>query len=59
MFAQTDTRWAPWQVIDANDKHAGRIATLTALSDVLTKAIPAEPPAEGEKVVPIRPKKSA
>ncbi|MCY7339998.1 MAG: polyphosphate kinase [Sphingomonas bacterium] len=59
MFAQTDTRWAPWQVIDANDKHSGRIATLTALADVLTKAIPAEPPAEGEKVVPIRPKKSA
>ena len=28
MFDQTDTRWAPWTVIDGNDKKAARIAAL-------------------------------
>ena len=29
MFARTDTRWAPWKVIDGNNKKAARIAALT------------------------------
>ena len=48
MFALTDTRWAPWRVIDGNDKKAARIAALTAVADALTAALPADPP-------PIRP----
>jgi polyphosphate kinase 2 (PPK2 family) len=47
MFAQTDTRWAPWTVIDANDKKAARIAALTRVADVLADALPNEPPRPG------------
>ena len=35
MFERTDTRWAPWTVIDGNDKKAARIAALTAVADAL------------------------
>jgi len=59
LFAQTDTRWAPWRVIDAGDGRMARIATLTLLADALTKAVPAQPPAAADKVVPIRQQKSA
>jgi len=44
MLDQTDTRWAPWTVIDGNDKKAARIAALTRVADVLADALPAEPP---------------
>ena len=44
MFAQTDTRWAPWRVIDGNNKKSARIAALTAVADALEKAVPMEPP---------------
>ena len=44
MFAQTDTRWAPWHVVDGNDKKAARIAALTIIADALEKAVPLEPP---------------
>jgi AMP-polyphosphate phosphotransferase len=48
MFALTDTRWAPWRVIDGNEKKAARIAALTAVAEAMTAALPADPP-------PIRP----
>ena len=48
MFDQTDTRWAPWTVIDGNDKKAARIAALTRVADALAAALPKDPP-------PIRP----
>ena len=44
MFTQTDTRWAPWRVIDANNKEAARIACLKAIADTLEQAVPMEPP---------------
>lgn len=44
MFAQTDTRWAPWHVVDANDKKAARIAALTIVAEALEKAVPLEAP---------------
>ena len=44
MFAQTDTRWAPWTVIDGNDKKAARIAALTRVADALAAALPEDPP---------------
>jgi polyphosphate kinase 2 (PPK2 family) len=34
-LARTDTRWAPWRVIDMGDKQAGRIAALTAVAEAL------------------------
>ena len=44
MFAETDTRWAPWTAIDGNDKKAARIAALTRVADALAEALPKEPP---------------
>jgi len=58
LFAQTDTRWAPWRVIDAGDSRAARISALTILTDAMAKAIPAEPPVAADKVVSIRQQKS-
>jgi polyphosphate kinase 2 (PPK2 family) len=54
LFAHTNTRWAPWTVIDANDETAGCIAALTAIADQMEKVMPAEPPAMGEKIVQFR-----
>ena len=53
MFAATDTRWAPWTVIDANDETAAQIAALSQVADLLEKKLPKQPPARVEKVVPI------
>ena len=44
MFAETDTRWAPWKAIDGNDKKAARIAALTHIADRLAKHAPLKPP---------------
>ncbi|MBO9726981.1 MAG: polyphosphate kinase, partial [Novosphingobium sp.] len=44
MFAHTDTKNAPWIVIDGNDKKAARIAALTAIADALEKQVPMDPP---------------
>jgi len=53
MFAATDTRWAPWTVIDANDETAAQIAALSKVADLLEKKLPKQPPQRDEKVVPI------
>jgi polyphosphate kinase 2 (PPK2 family) len=44
MFKRTDTRWAPWVVIDGNDKKAGRIAALTAIAERLEAHVDMTPP---------------
>jgi polyphosphate kinase 2 (PPK2 family) len=44
MFANTDTSWAPWTVIDGNNKKAPRIAALTAIAERLEGAVPMTPP---------------
>lgn len=44
MFAQTDTRWAPWKVIDGNDKKSARIAALTYIAERLEAHVPMDPP---------------
>jgi polyphosphate kinase 2 (PPK2 family) len=44
MFEQTHTRWAPWTVIDGNNKKSARIAALTAVADALEAACPPKPP---------------
>ena len=58
LFANTDTRWAPWRVIDGNNESAGRIAALSVIADSMEKAFPAEPPAVGDTVIQFRPKTS-
>lgn len=54
IFKQTNTRWAPWQLIDDNDGVSGCISALTAIADQLEKTMPAEPPARDETIVPFR-----
>ncbi len=44
MFAHTNTRWAPWHVIDGNNKKSARIAALTRIADVLERAVSMKPP---------------
>ena len=52
MLAQTDTRWAPWSMIDANDRGAAQVAALTAIVEGLEKALPHAPPEAAGAVVP-------
>ncbi len=51
MFERTDTRWAPWVVIDGNNKKAARIAVLTSIADALEKQVEMEPLAADPDVV--------
>lgn len=51
MFAETDTRWAPWRVIDAGDGRASRIAALATVAEALEKALPAQVGAGRDTVV--------
>jgi polyphosphate kinase 2 (PPK2 family) len=44
MFRRTDTRWAPWHVIDGNSKKPARIAALTLIADALEAAVDMTPP---------------
>jgi polyphosphate kinase 2 (PPK2 family) len=51
MFDRTDTRWAPWTVIDGNNKKSARIATMTSIADQLEKKVSMVPlPADPELV---------
>ena len=50
MFAQTNTRWAPWHVIDGNNKKAARIAALNVVADALEKAVPMKPPTPSAEI---------
>ena len=43
MFERTDTRWAPWKVIDANDKKAARITAMTYVADRLEAGVDMRP----------------
>ena len=40
----TDTRWSPWQFIDADDEQEAAEGALAAIAAAWTKAMPAEPP---------------
>jgi polyphosphate kinase 2 (PPK2 family) len=53
MFANTDTRWAPWAAIDGNNKKAARIACLTVIADRLEQAVPMVPPEQSPEVAEI------
>ncbi len=51
MFERTDTRWAPWIVIDGNNKKSARIAALTAIAEMLEKNVTMEPVAADPEVL--------
>ena len=52
MFARTDTRWAPWTVIDGNNQKAARIAVLQHVVKELEASVPQDfPEADAEIVV--------
>lgn len=51
MFDRTDTRWAPWTVIDSNNKKAARIAALTHVAERLEAAVPMVAPVADAEVV--------
>ncbi len=40
MFDETDTRWAPWKLIDGNNKKAARIAALSWLVERMEALVP-------------------
>ena len=42
--ANTDTRWSPWRTIDADDEQQAAVATLEAIADAWSKAMPSGPP---------------
>ena len=51
MFERTDTRWAPWKVIDANDKKAARIAAMAYVADRLEAGVDMTPMEADPEVV--------
>lgn len=51
MFKHTDTRWAPWTVIDGNDRKAARIAAITAIVERLETLVPMDMPDADPAVV--------
>ena len=51
MFERTDTRWAPWTVIDGNDRKAARITALTAIADRLERRVDMTPPEADPELV--------
>lgn len=44
MFKRSNTRWAGWTVIAADDSQSANIAALSAVADALQAKVPAEPP---------------
>jgi len=50
MFEQTDTRWAPWTVFDANNQKATRIAVLQHIAAELDDHVPGDFPQIDDEV---------
>ncbi|MBU0554597.1 MAG: polyphosphate kinase [Alphaproteobacteria bacterium] len=51
MFAKTDTKLAPWRVVDGNDRKSARIDALTYIADRLEKHVPMDMPDADPAVV--------
>jgi AMP-polyphosphate phosphotransferase len=51
MFTRTHTRWAPWQVVDGNNKKSARIAALRHIADTLEAKVDLTPPAADPAVI--------
>ncbi|HEY0148594.1 MAG TPA: polyphosphate kinase [Allosphingosinicella sp.] len=50
MLERTNTRWAPWTVVNGNNKKAARIAALSAIADALEGNCSPKPPAADAEV---------
>ena len=46
LLTKTDTRWAPWTVVDANGPSAGQHTALATVAGALEKVVPLDPPSE-------------
>lgn len=53
VFEQTDTRWAPWRIIDAADGKSAQVAALTAAAEALEKGRSRKSPARPAKIEPV------
>ncbi len=51
MFTRTDTRWAPWKVIDGNSQKAARIAVLEYVVAELEASVPQDFPEADAEVI--------
>lgn len=51
MFARTDTRWAPWKVVDGNNQKAARIAVLEHVVGELEASVPQDFPEADPTVI--------
>ncbi len=51
MFKRTDTRWAPWTVIDGNNQKAARIAALKHVVESLEASVPQDFPDAKPEIV--------
>ena len=51
MFARTDTRWAPWTVIDGNNQKSARIAVLEHVVRELEASVPHDFPEADADIV--------
>ena len=51
MFARTDTRWAPWTVIDGNNQKSARIAVLQHVVEELEASVPQEFPEADAEII--------
>ena len=52
LLDHTNTRWAPWTIIDGSHPNSATLTALGTIADVLAKRLPAEPPAGRQTVVP-------
>lgn len=53
MFGRTDTRWAPWTVIDGNNQKSARIAFLSHVVRELETSVPQEFPEADAEILAI------
>lgn len=44
LMKNSDTRWSPWKLVDADDERRATLTALEAVADAWSKAMPAEPP---------------
>jgi polyphosphate kinase 2 (PPK2 family) len=51
LVSRSNTRWAPWTIVDAGDEQAAAVSALSAIADAFRKKVPLEPPAADDKVV--------
>ena len=53
LLTRTNTRWAPWTIIDGGDEQSAAIAALTAIADAVQKKVPSSPPERAGNILPI------